>query len=191
MSLINLSDTLNSAPISKGNFNACTSSEGAATLINPEVEALINEVREGVNVHFVSRGAWSMHELLEGLLRRFGRSVVMMSTYAVSETAARTFSRLKDEGLIADLYCVIDNRVDVRSAGSLQLLRSTATRMALCACHAKVTVLDFWGIGQLTIVGSANYTENNRYEVGFITMDRTVADCHNKWILDAIADGAD
>ena len=86
---------------------------------------IVQKVSPGVCVFWVSNGNWSMHELLLAMLNITGPADVWMSTYAMNETAERIVSQLKDENVIEHLYCLLDDRVDVRSAGRLKLIRAT------------------------------------------------------------------
>lgn len=138
-------------------------------------------VEPGKTVHWCSDGAWSMHDLLIGLLGITGAADVYISSYAMGETSARILARLKNEGLVKKLYCVLDNRVDVRTAGSLQLIKGIADAYSLIDTHAKVTLIHN-DVFKITVVGSANYTENERYEAGIITMDATAFELHQPWI---------
>jgi hypothetical protein len=126
-----------------------------------------------------------MHELLMNLLNYTGPAHLTVSTYAVSETAARTLAMLKEDGELLSICALIDNRVDTRSAGSLQLLRSISEKISLVPCHAKVTLLHN-DQHDITIVGSANYTENKRYETGFISASASTRRFHQQWIIDAM-----
>jgi len=158
-----------------------------ATKIETEssVTGIKNSLASKYHVHFVNKGFWNMHELLPLLLEHTGPANVTISTYAVSETAARTLALLMDQKQILSLTAIIDNRVDTRSAGSLQLLRSICDKISLVSCHAKVTLLHN-DHHDMVIIGSANYTENKRYEVGFISQCGEAFKFHNSWITDAI-----
>jgi len=136
-------------------------------------------------VHFMNKGYWDMHELLLMLLDLTGPAHLTFSSYAISETAARAFAGLKENGQLLSISGVIDNRSDTRSAGSLQLLRGVCDRLTLCPCHAKVSLLhnDF---ADTTVIGSANYTENKRYEAGMICSERETRLFHQKWMEEAI-----
>lgn len=138
-------------------------------------------IKESNTVYWVSDGAWSMHELLCGLLNIAGPSEVFISSYAMGETPARLLARLKTDGVIKKLHCLLDNRVDVRTAGSLQLIKGIADKYALIDTHAKVTVIknDSFSVA---VIGSANYTENERYECGVITKNMDVINLQLKWI---------
>jgi hypothetical protein len=125
--------------------------------------------------------------MLLGLLNITGPAEVMISSYAMGETPARLLAQLKDEGVITKLFCVLDDRVDVRSAKSLQLIQSISDSYALVDTHAKVTLIynEQW---RIAVVGSANYTENKRFETGVITCDHNAYELHERWMLKALHD---
>lgn len=146
------------------------------------LDAILLQLSSYECTHFYTDGEWSMHHLLTALLQITGPADVYLSTYAVSETSCRTLAQLRnDKGVIKSLSCVIDNRVDTRSANSLQLLRGISDRIILRACHAKATVI-MGDQCSITVIGSANYTENKRMEVGIIDTTVPVADFHRSWI---------
>src|SRR5690606_20032797 len=130
-------------------------------------------------------GAWNLHHLLIALVEVTGPAVMYCSTYAMSEAAARTISNLLDAGQLTAFHCVVDNRIDTRTAGSLQLLRSMAKSYALASCHAKVTVL----VGaerSVLVLGSANYTENKRIEIGIASTSAEACIFHRDWIIKTV-----
>lgn len=158
--------------------------KGVHTYSSEGLKDLMMSCRLQAHVQFVSNGEWNMHELLIALMELTGKAKVYISSYAMNETAVRTLSLLKENGLIKNLYCIVDNRSDVRSAGSLQVLRSISDFLCLAPCHAKVTVID-GEHEQITIIGSANYTENNRYEVGIVCKGEASVEFHKQWMIKA------
>ena len=156
--------------------------------VSLELKEVINLLKEKVTQQWVSDGNWSMHQLLLAILDITGPAVVHLSTYALSETPTRHLVQMKDKGLIKDLYCIIDNRVDTRTAATLQIIKSISTDFALVDTHAKVTVVtnDDWTI---TVNGSANYTQNKRYESGSIFCTPEAANMQLRWIKKALKDG--
>ena len=147
------------------------------------LEEIVRAAHWEGNVAYVTNGAWNMHDLLSGLARGVKHgSKVYISSYAINETSARTMALLKEEHVIKNLYCILDNRSDVRAAESLQLLRSVCDFICLAPCHAKVTVIDGDG-GGFVIIGSANYTENKRYETGIISNNPSLIQFHKEWII--------
>lgn len=142
-------------------------------------------VQPGNCVHWVSDGEWSVHDLLLGLLQLSGPADVFLSSYAFSEYPARLIADLKSRGIIRSLYCLIDSRIDKRSASALTLIRNCADQLKMVNTHAKVTVIENAEF-IFCIVGSANYTTNKRYEAGMIISDRSVSCFHKKWISDEL-----
>jgi len=136
-------------------------------------------------VHWVSNGDWSMHEMLIALLNKYGGGIVHLSSYGFSELPARTIAELKQDGVITTLFCLVDNRIDTRSASALALIQNVADKCVLTDTHAKVTVLQA-GNNYITVIGSANYTSNKRYEAGIVTTIKEVALFHRKWINDEL-----
>jgi hypothetical protein len=145
---------------------------------------LIEKIEPGKTVHWVSAGDWSMHEMLVAFIAKTGPADVIISSYAFSETPTRVLASLIDDGLIKSLTCIIDSRVDTRSASALAMLRNCADDMLLTATHAKVTIVEGDYLSY-AIVGSANYTVNKRFEAGIITDCKEAISFHKKWINDA------
>jgi len=152
------------------------------------LQSVIALIEPFTNIFWVSNGDWSMHELLLELLNITGPAVVHISSYAMGETPARIIAQLKNTGMIKSLHCVLDSRIDVRTAGSFQLMKAISDEIVLVDTHAKVTVIknDAWNIA---VIGSANYTENKRYESGIISTHHDVANMQLKWITKALKDG--
>lgn len=149
-----------------------------------KLEDVLNLVRANVCIHWHSKGDWSTHDLLGGLLDYSGPADVMISTYAFSEYPARLIAELKRTGQIKKLKCIIDSRIDTRSAGALNLVRNCADKLVMTDTHAKVTIIENRSTS-LVIVGSANYTTNKRHEAGMIIANPRVVAFHKKWIEDA------
>lgn len=155
---------------------------------NNELASMLSLMGEDVTIFWVIKGDWTMHQLLIGLLNITGAADVVIATYAMCETSARIVAQLKNGNMIRSLSTILDNRVDVRSAGSFQLMTSMSDRLVLDEVHAKVTVIyneNFY----VAVIGSANYTENNRYEAGVITTNIDVVKAQLLWMNKALANG--
>lgn len=150
-----------------------------------KLEDALALVTEGRCIHWVSEGDWSMHDMLIGLLMISGPADVYLSSYAFSEYPARLIGDLVDRKAIKKLFCLIDKRLDVRSASALTIIRNVATKLQLVQTHAKVTVIENDKI-MIVAIGSANYTSNKRYETGLVIVDREAANFHKKWMLNAL-----
>jgi hypothetical protein len=155
-----------------------------------QLPALVDAVTGQQTMHYVTGGEWSMYELFIAMLERSGKAKVFISSYAFSDHSARILATLRNENRISELICILDNRVDVRSASALTILKNCSTYCRLVSTHAKVTVVE----GEeesFVVVGSANYTENKRYEAGIITTDPDAIEFHKRWITKAAHNATD
>jgi hypothetical protein len=137
------------------------------------------------DLHYVSHGHWSLHNLLEYILPKVGKADVYIATWSLGEDATRCILNLVDAGWIHRIYAVLDYRAKNRHEAAFYLAQGHFAKIHTTACHAKVTVIVAEG-HTLTINGSANYTNNPRIESGVISVSEKVAGFHKKWILDVI-----
>ncbi|MCK9402906.1 MAG: hypothetical protein M0Q26_05875 [Chitinophagaceae bacterium] len=150
--------------------------------------SVIQLIKKDATIYWVSNGDWSMHEMLLAILNITGPATVYLSSYAMSEKPARILAQLKNDGMIDKLFCILDNRIDVRTAGSLQIMKAVADQMVLVDTHAKVSVIQNkeW---EIAVIGSANYTENKRYECGVISLNPPAIELQLQWMKKALEDG--
>lgn len=155
---------------------------------NMQLSSVVKLIEPRVTIYWVSNNDWSMHELLLAILNITGEAEVYISSYAMSETPARILAQLKSSGMITKLHSVLDNRIDVRTAGSYQLIKSISDEIVLVDTHAKVTVVEnaSW---KVAVIGSANYTENKRYEAGVLTLNEAAVNMQLDWMKKALKDG--
>lgn len=153
--------------------------------INTHLSSVLEKVSEDKVVHWVSGGDWSMIDLFMGLMQKAVEAEVFISSYAFSEKPARIICDLVHDGVITALHCLIDSRVDTRSASALTLIQNAAKKCTLIDTHAKVTLIDN-GVECFTVVGSANYTTNKRFEAGIISMDKDTFNFHKQWMTNAM-----
>ena len=154
---------------------------------NMQLKSVIDLVQKDSVVYWVSNGDWIMHEMLTALLSITGAADVYISTYAMGETSGRIVTQLKTGAMIKKLYTIIDSRVDIRTPGSHQLIKAISDKTKLVDTHAKVTAI-VSDTMKLVVIGSANYTENKRYECGIITTNETAVDMQINWITKALQD---
>ena len=145
------------------------------------VEDVIGNFSMGDHIHYVSAGEWSMHELLAHILNLTGPAKVWVLTWSVSENAVKFLLDMLEKKLILDLRAVFDWRVKVRTPTIFAMVKYNIDGIKLNTCHAKMAVIknDKWAI---SIVGSANFTNNPRIEAGTISADKDISDFHIKWI---------
>lgn len=152
------------------------------------LEDTIGKISAGENILFVSGGRWSAHDLRLYLLGQSGPAKVNMSTWAISEEAARVLVGCIDQGMITELNCIFDRRIRVRKPKVLQLAKQMATKITLVDCHAKCFTIenDTWKISVLT---TANDTNNKRIELGVIFTDPVLFHFMLSWIIPVINNG--
>ncbi len=132
-------------------------------------------------LHFCTKGKWSNHEVLKAIVQIAGPGRLTLSTWTITEDPIRTIVQMKSEGLITELNCILDYRINDRRPESFHLLKSNSNRITLAKCHAKALV--FQGEHRVfSMIGSANFTRNPRIEVGLISNDSSLAEFHLKWM---------
>ena len=142
---------------------------------------VIGKIQKDTSIHYVSMGEWSSHDLLKVILEQIGKADVYIATWSISEPGTIMLLNLVKSGLINSILGVFDWRIKVRNPKALQLAKYNFNKIYLTTCHAKVTVIcnkDY----NISIVGSANYTNNPRIESGVITESKEIADFHKDWI---------
>lgn len=127
--------------------------------------------------HLHSSGNWAMHELLLHLLAFTGPARVTLATWSMSELAVRQLTGAMDAGLITQLQALMDVRVKIRTPEAYEFLNYRIADIRLTACHAKTTVIenDTWGI---SIISSANFTNNPRIETSVVSTVCSAAEFH-------------
>lgn len=163
------------------------SDEIAAAFSGTPLEILkkhIGDLDFSKTTHFVTSGRWSMNDLMTYVLLQTGPADVMVATWSIAEIAIRQVLKHHDQGLIKSISFLLDPRVKVRNPKPLQLL-SANFAFRLFRCHAKVTLIrsaDHY----ISIVSSANMTNNPRIERGVIFPYKNVYDFDYKWLSETI-----
>ena len=134
--------------------------------------------------HYVTSGRWSMNDLLIYILLQVGPSDVLVATWSIAELAMRQILKHHSEGLIKSISFLLDPRVKVRNPKPLQLLSANFPHR-LYQCHAKVTLIKSKD-HHISIVSSANMTQNPRIERGAIFPYKNVYDFDYKWLYETI-----
>lgn len=189
--LVNVPEILSSEksipePENSGVLSLMSNVNKNAFLGTPEdnLKKHIGEIYQDKMIHFITSGRFSMHDLLLYVLNQTGPADVLVSTWSIAELAIRQIVQKHDEGLIKSIAFLIDPRVKVRNPKPLQMLAANFT-YKLKACHAKVTTIenDSWNI---SIISSANMTNNPRIERGVIFPFRDVFEFDKNWISNEI-----
>lgn len=139
--------------------------------------------------NFVSRGDWSQWELVNYLLSYLSPAELIFTTWSISELSARKIVEWIDKGIVTSVSALVDFRAKNRHESAYHLARNHISNFKVAACHAKITVLKSPVHGYVTIIGSANWTENPRIESGVIITDEVTGKNNEDWILNTIEKG--
>ena len=137
------------------------------------------------SIHFVSANDWSICELLLHFLNLTGPADVYFTTWSLKEFGVRQLLSAMDSGAIRTLHALLDSRVKSRNPDVYFLAERNFATVRLAECHAKVCVIRSEKYS-ISIVGSANFTNNPRIEAGVVCSYPPVAEFHCKWITDVI-----
>lgn len=150
-----------------------------------EIDVQMGKLSMGESIHFATDARWHLHDVIVWILTQTGPADLYFCTYAIKEYQARLFSKMKADGIIKDVFALVDYRASVHDANVIQLLEGYASKIGSMRTHAKLTVIknENWGV---TITGSANLTQNTRSDVGVITSNMEVANYRIDWILNNI-----
>lgn len=146
----------------------------------------IGQIQKDHAIHFITSGRFSMNDLLLYVLKQTGPADVWISTWSISELAIRQIVQKYTEGIIRSISFLIDPRVKNRNPKPLQMVIANFNdTVKLKACHAKVTLIEneSWTI---SIIGSANLTQNPRIERGIIFPFRDIFEFDKNWITNEL-----
>ena len=152
-------------------------------------EVLHLPLSPGYIQYFVSKGDWSHWELVQHLLSHYAPLQLWFSTWSISELSARKLVDWIDTGMITSVTALVDYRAKNRHPAAYHLAQNHIAKLRVGSCHAKVTVLRNESIS-ITIVGSANWTENPRIETGVISTNRELGNQHVAWINEYVQNGS-
>lgn len=146
-----------------------------------KLRELLNNIMPGHTTHYVSNGAWSMHDLVTELLKKYRPAELFISTYAIRETPVRQLVIALDRGDVTSVKMILDYRAKVRTPEVFQLAERNMNQIYLTSIHAKVCVLRT-PQAMITILGSSNWTKNPKIEAGTVTLDKSIGNFHINWM---------
>lgn len=157
--------------------------KGAAKL-----QELFPSLQRETNLHYVSHGEWSTHELIMHLLTITGPAHLYFTTWSLKEYPVRLLLEAIEDKRLLSISCILDSRVKARNPEVLQLAKNSFVNCREYDCHAKVFVLETesW---MVTMVGSSNMTNNPRVEACVLSTDKAVGHFHKHWITELIKEG--
>lgn len=117
---------------------------------------------------YFSEGKFSLYQLIVQLILKSNTPAKLYFTsWGLSEEPLRAFHKLKEEGKLDEIHCLLDYRIKERQPVAFQFCSSIATVIGFQKSHAKAVVIDL-GDKIYTIIGSQNMTRNNKNEAGLV-----------------------
>ncbi|HQM83891.1 MAG TPA: hypothetical protein PLD55_04325 [bacterium] len=152
--------------------------------INEKVDGLLPEkLKENECIHYASIAEFSVHDILIRLIELYGNvKIMIIATWSISNKAAEMVVDAKKNGMIEEIKMLLDWRVQVRTPKAKGLLNFNNVEMKVGNCHAKVFCVEMKSGEKITLLGSANLTNNPRIEAGIITQSSEIFDFHKNWM---------
>lgn len=152
----------------------------AANFLNQLQNLLSNQVQ---HIDFMTAGNLSLYNMIEVVLKKYGPCLELyISTYAMKEAAARALFNLKQQKLIGSLHGIFDYRMKTVDTSGFQMAQKLFFRYELTKNHSKVILIEYRN-RYITIVSSANMSNNPRIEAGFISLSQKTFYFHKSWML--------
>ncbi len=142
---------------------------------------VIATLEEGDLIEYVTKGRFSLHNVIERILSVTGPANVTLVTWAMTTKPLQALFRLKQEGKIQALHCLLEHKVPGHNPKSYHFALSFFDTINLARCHAKCVVIENDKIG-VVVTTSANLTRNLRIEVGDIKVSKVSVEFAKKWI---------
>lgn len=138
-------------------------------------------------IEVISDGAFSMHQLVNHIIKLINNPCKLyVTTWAMSEKIVSTLITLKHKGLIEDCYFLFDHRVKRYRPNAYALINQNF-QCKITSIHAKICVIESKDI-IVRILGSGNWTRNDKIEVYSISPNKEVCDFYKNFIINELED---
>lgn len=151
------------------------------------LELLLEHTNEISCRHFVTDGNWSLFDFLLKLTETRSIQELYITTYSMTEQSARIIGTLVVDKKIEKVYLLMDYKAEMRYPNVHQILRNVGT-VGITKLHAKVMIVKFDDEHYYTLIGSANWTKNQRVEAGILDNNPVTAKQHINWITKKLQD---
>lgn len=138
------------------------------------------------DIEIISKGAFSMHQLVKYIVSILPQPCnIYATTWATSETVVSTLISMKEQGMIDNCFFLFDHRV-MRYRPNAYLLFEKNFKCKILSIHAKICVIQSKDIS-VRIVGSGNWTRNDKIEVYSISSNEKTCNYYKKYITDELS----
>ena len=137
------------------------------------------------DIEIISQGAFSMHQLVKYIVSILPQPCnIYATTWATSETIVSTLISMKEQKMIDNCYFLFDHRV-LKYRPNAYLLFEKNFKCKILSIHAKICVIESPGIS-VRIVGSGNWTRNDKVEVYSISSNQSICNYYRTYITNEL-----
>lgn len=139
-------------------------------------------------IFYCSDGYWSAIDLLAYLILQLPNvEDIYISTFSISEKAANNIDFIKNNSNIR-FHLLVDWKMKLKNPDVVLFLENICDSFGFSDCHSKLTCL-VSPEKTFTVLSSANYTKNKRFESGVVVSDAKVCKMYSNKIIKLIEDG--
>jgi hypothetical protein len=149
---------------------------------------VVDSLEDDDLIEYVSKGRFSLHNIIEHLISLTGPATVIIATWAMSRKPLSCLYKLKSQGKITELYCLLEHKVPGHNQKSFVYAQSFFDAIWLARCHAKVVIIENENFS-VVVTTSSNLTRNKRIEAGDIKVSRASVAFNKSWIIKEAKDG--
>lgn len=140
---------------------------------------------DGNDIEIISKGAFSMHQLVRYIISIIeGPCNIYATTWATCEKVVSFLVNLKQSGQIKNCYFLFDHRV-LKYRPNAYALFAQNFESKILSIHAKICVIEGQNI-KIRIVGSGNWTRNDKIEIYNISSDEEICKHHINYITNEL-----
>lgn len=158
------------------------------TLVSPDnlrLKTALPAVLLGHDYDLVSRGQWSLHQLIAHLVDLLGPCACTLTSWGISAKPLTCLLDLVRNQRIRHLNALFDHRVRLQCPDAFQLLLSISeherVKVGLSKIHAKVVILHGEHLAA-QVSTSANLTVNPRTETYALSTSPEKVAFHSQWV---------
>ena len=145
-------------------------------LANENAYTAVGEIYEGMEIYGLSKGQFSIINIIENILRQTGKADVIISTWTAANAEIKKAEQFLKNGNINKLHFIVDRSFPTRQPKYFKMFTDTfGDIVSLTNSHAKFVIIknDKWNIVVRT---SMNLNENKRLENFEISDDKVLVD---------------
>lgn len=143
-----------------------------------EIREMLSQLKPDTQLHYLAR-MYNAHDIFADLIRLSGPARIKIISYSITEFPLRILSQFLEKKIITNLDLLLDFTVS-RTPALKQFAQHFANRVKFTDIHSKIVLIENenW---QITLISSANFTRNNRFENGIISATEELHRQYSSW----------